>query len=101
MIDVVVTVVVVGIWAFALFDAVTTDAAQVRRLPKFAWIVVILLLFFFGALAWLFLGRPKREYAPAESAPRRRVLGPEDAPDFEERIRRGMHRPGENGPDGL
>ena len=45
-----------------------------------------------GAVAWLLLGRPQREYVPADTKRRRRVLGPEDAPDFEERIRRAMGR---------
>jgi hypothetical protein len=100
VLDVVGSLVVVGIWAYCLFDAVTADASRVRRLPKFLWIVLILLLFLVGALAWLLLGRPKADYAPADAAPRRRVVGPEDAPDFEERIRRGMRGPGGNRPNG-
>ena len=94
MLDVVVTLALVGLWAFSLFDAVTSDPTRVRRLPKLVWIVLVVLLPDVGAVAWLLLGRPQREYVPADTKRRRRVLGPEDAPDFEERIRRGMRREG-------
>ena len=97
VIDVAVTVVLVGVWAFAVFDAITADPREVRRLPKFAWVVLVLLLSDLGAVAWLVLGRPRRQEVAADAPRRPRVLGPEDAPDFEERIRRVMRPPGNDG----
>ncbi|MGI8666583.1 MAG: PLD nuclease N-terminal domain-containing protein [Jatrophihabitans sp.] len=46
-------------WLWALFDSITTDRERVRSLPKWAWIVVILLFLEVGALAWVLLGRPR------------------------------------------
>jgi len=57
-------------WLYALLDAATADRALVRLLPKGAWVVVVLLTFIAGALAWFGWGRPR--VAPG---PRRPTLG--------------------------
>ena len=44
------------------------------------WLLAILLLPVLGALAWLFLGRPRVERAPQR--PRRAPVAPDDDPDF-------------------
>lgn len=58
-----------AIWLYCVLDASTADRAQVRKLPKGAWIAVVLLTFIVGALAWLAWGRPR------STTPRRPVLG--------------------------
>jgi Phospholipase_D-nuclease N-terminal len=88
------------LWLYCLMDAITTEKSRVRRLPKGAWIVIILLTFEIGAVAWLALGRPRREDTGARRAggaqprprpmtswptrpPRRtRPVAPDDDPDF-------------------
>jgi hypothetical protein len=51
----------VGLWMYALIDVVLTPAAECRGLPKQVWLGATGLLLP-GALAWLLFGRP---YAPA------------------------------------
>ena len=52
--------VVFGLWLYCLYDVITTDEALVRNLPKMVWLLLVLILFDIGALAWLLLGRPQR-----------------------------------------
>jgi hypothetical protein len=46
-------------WLWALFDSLTSDASRIRSLPKLVWIVLVLLFFEVGALAWVVFGRPR------------------------------------------
>jgi len=50
---------VMFVWLFCLFDAITADAATVRNLPKLAWVFLIIFLFDIGAIVWLIAGRPR------------------------------------------
>ena len=94
-----------ALWLFSLLDAVTSPKESVRILPKLVWVIVIVVGSVPGAVLWLFLGRPRKEYVAAEVAPshpdRPRVIGPEDAPDFEERLQRGLRLQQEHPPDDL
>jgi hypothetical protein len=53
-----------GLWAFCLIDVVMTPRAACRRLPKPAWLVIVFLLSWIGALLWLAGGRPRRAAEP-------------------------------------
>jgi len=44
---------------FCLIDCVQTPDAAVRNLPKWAWIVLMILLPLVGSVAWLVAGRPE------------------------------------------
>lgn len=46
---------------YALIDALMTPDTQIRNLPKLLWLLVIVVLPFLGAVAWLLLGRPQAE----------------------------------------
>jgi Phospholipase_D-nuclease N-terminal len=81
-----------GLALFCLIDCIQSSDDAVRNLPKWAWIVLILLFPFVGAIAWLVAGRPFRdpgngrptgypEYARAARRPSRPVA-PDDDPDF-------------------
>jgi hypothetical protein len=72
---------------YALIDALQTPRALARTLPKWLWLVVIILVPVIGAVAWLIWGRAPREaYGAAETAPRRRrgrgPAAPDDDPTF-------------------
>jgi Phospholipase_D-nuclease N-terminal len=79
---------------YALVDCIQTDAAEVRNLPKFLWILLILLFWIVGPIAWLVAGRPRAETAGRgrSSRPTRRpgfpehqpppTLAPDDDPEF-------------------
>lgn len=85
----------VTVWA--LVELIQAQAADVRRLPKWAWALAIVLTWpiAIGSLAWFWLGRPKvRVNTPGHSgAPsgganlykRRRYVArpaPDDDPEF-------------------
>ena len=48
---------VLVIMVMALIDAITRRDDQVRHLPKFAWIIFIILLPLVGSILWFALGR--------------------------------------------
>jgi hypothetical protein len=45
------------LFAIALIDIILRDASQVKHLPKFAWIIIVILLPLLGSLLWFGLGR--------------------------------------------
>jgi hypothetical protein len=79
---------------YAVVDCIQTDAAEVRNLPKFLWILLILLFWIVGPIAWLVAGRPRAAAAgrgtPGQSTQRssfpeyrsRPTLAPDDDPEF-------------------
>lgn len=75
-------VIPLAITVYAFFDAVLSPRAEVRTLPKWLWILLIILLWIGGAVLWFVLGRP-RSGAPGNRSPRTaRTMGPDDDPDF-------------------
>lgn len=95
------TLIALGVWLYAIFDSLTAPAERVRHLPKAVWVLIVLLFADLGAIAWFFLGRPRRHAeagsATAAAAPRPfgwqqqreelpqqqvRRLAPDDDPDF-------------------
>jgi len=68
----VVGIVFLFVWAYCLYDVLTTDEALIRNLPKIAWFLVVLLLFDLGSILWLCLGRPRL----AATRTRTRTHGP-------------------------
>lgn len=86
--DGVVGLLLLGLWLFAIFDVISTDAALCRNLPKMMWLMIVLFIPDIGSIAWLLLGRPENAgFRPGDTTYRapRRVLGPEDAPAFQSR----------------
>jgi hypothetical protein len=54
------------LWLYCLFDAISADPARVRNLSKGFWVVIVLLLPDVGSILWLVAGRPQ---GPARSLP--------------------------------
>lgn len=89
LVDLVLTVV-------AIVDIALIDNSRVRGLPKWAWVLVSILLFVVGPLLWFLVGRERLQprnngrYAeapvgrPAPSGPR----APDDDPEFLGRLSR-------------
>jgi hypothetical protein len=59
-----------GLWIFCLLDVLVTPGTSCRRLPKFAWFVVILLFSWIGSILWLAAGRPWGAAARSQDSPR-------------------------------
>ena len=49
-----------GFWLYCLTDAILTPASECRGMSKPAWIVVIIVTFIGGAVAWLIVRQPVR-----------------------------------------
>ena len=73
---------------YCVIDAFQTDEADMRTLPKVAWVMFVVLLPVVGPVAWLLGGRPGRGTPPSRGPQRRpddrnrRPRGPDDDPDF-------------------
>lgn len=74
---------------YALVDLVQTPDEDVQGLPKLVWVVLIVLAWVVGPVAWLLAGRKGRgvsgKLPPAGGTPGgrpRRVIAPDDDPDF-------------------
>jgi hypothetical protein len=80
MLDVLIFVAGTALWLFGLIDCAKTDQEQVRLLPKWAWLIIVIIFGSFGALAWLLAGRPKRASAPRYRTGK--VVPPDDNPEF-------------------
>ncbi len=75
----------IALWLYCIFDVIATDEVLVRSLPKMAWLFIVIILPSIGSIAWLALGRPVfAGWRPGDTTGRatRRVVGPEDRPDF-------------------
>lgn len=68
---------------YAFIDCLQTRRGTVRTLPKWLWLVVVVLVPLVGALAWLFVGRPRRPSLVGAGASRRGgPVAPDDDPAF-------------------
>ena len=83
-------ILLLALWAYCIFDVISTDEALMRNMPKILWLVVVILLPTVGSVAWLLLGRPEgaglrpgdtSTYRPPVK-PRPRPLAPDDDPAF-------------------
>jgi hypothetical protein len=99
---------VLALWIYAFIDCLNTPEEEVRKLPKAAWVLIIVLFGYvlFGSLAWLLAGRPRRSgnggATRSSGGPRRtRWVAPDDNPEFlkslDEDKQKG--RDGDNGSD--
>jgi len=92
-------VILLFLFVYAIVDIISTDESVIRNLPKFGWLLVVILVPALGALLWFMLGRPTGtslrpgstgtigNYRPRHPPAPRRSLppapkGPEDSPDF-------------------
>ncbi|GAA3010797.1 PLDc N-terminal domain-containing protein [Actinokineospora diospyrosa] len=48
-----------ALWIFCLVDVITTPDGAPRNLPKFGWLLIVLVLPLVGSLLWLIAGRPQ------------------------------------------
>lgn len=69
-----------GLTIYALVDCISTPDERIRNLPKYVWMILIVLIAIVGPITWLIAGRPKRRGNGGRT--QRRVLPPDDDPDF-------------------
>lgn len=59
--------VVMVLWIFCVVDVIMARDDEVRHLPKWAWLLLVLFFPLVGSIAWLAAGRPRR--TPRRVAP--------------------------------
>jgi hypothetical protein len=60
-------VVELALLVFCVIDLIQTPDDEIRNLPKWGWLILIILLPLVGSIAWLVAGRPVRARAPRSS----------------------------------
>ena len=73
-------VLVIIIDIYTLIDCAMTPQEKVRRFPKWAWLLIIILTGIIGDIAWFVAGSPKRP-RPNRGG-NKRIIPPDDNPDF-------------------
>jgi hypothetical protein len=81
----------IALGAIALISCLSANEAEIRALPRIAWVLIILFFPLIGPIAWFAAGRP----APAAGQPggwrigggfpehrRPRTVAPDDDPEF-------------------
>ena len=100
----IIAVLSIALTVFALADCVQTEDERLKGLPRWAWIVLIVLLPWVGPITWLFVGKERSTGGGDGRQRRDGPLAPDEDPDFlrrlDEDIRRERRERRENGPDG-
>lgn len=89
---------------FTTVFAASASKTEVRLLPKWAWVLISLLVPGVGGILYLALGRPKPTAPGAGfgSGARTRTVAPDDDPEFLRRLRERLsadERPDDSTPD--
>lgn len=91
-------VVSIGLTIFALADCIQTEDDKVRGLPKWAWIVLIVLIPWVGPLTWMFVGKERGDGAEGggfgrSTGPRRQgPTAPDEDPEFLRKLDEDIRR---------
>jgi hypothetical protein len=72
-------ILIFGVTIYALIDCARADESQVKTLPRWGWLLLIIIAAPIGPIAYLIAGRNKPK---GRKAPKRRILPPDDDPDF-------------------
>lgn len=67
---------------YTLVDCAGTDAEQIRNLPKWGWLLLIIMFGILGSIGYWVAGRPVRARGFNFGGGTRRILPPDDNPDF-------------------
>ena len=65
-----------------IVDVIRTPRVSVRTLPKFVWLLLVVLIPLIGGVLWFIAGRPRRERPRFMGRRRRGPVAPDDDPNF-------------------
>jgi hypothetical protein len=82
-----------AVWVFCIIDVITTPDVDCRNLPKFVWLMIVILLPDIGSIAWLVAGRTwnsaprgpayRSTFGPVSASTRKtRPTNPDDDDEF-------------------
>ncbi|GAA4853759.1 PLD nuclease N-terminal domain-containing protein [Kitasatospora terrestris] len=102
------TVALLALWVWAFIDCLITPEDEIRHLPKVVWIIIVLFFPLVGSIAWLVAGKdragarsrrnvawpsgPTAGYPEYERPQQRRVVAPDDDPEFLASLKRDNAR---------
>jgi hypothetical protein len=76
-------IVIIGIFQlYAFIHCAMKDETQIKNLPKWGWLLTILLLPPFGGIGYFIAGYKRGNGGGFKKGPKRRILPPDDDPDF-------------------
>jgi hypothetical protein len=78
----VISLLVVALMVFALVDIIRRDDSQVKFMPKFVWLLLVVLLPFIGSVLWFGIGREYPEGGIRLERPERRQSSRPAAPSM-------------------
>ncbi len=67
---------------YTFIDCARRDETEIRKLPKWGWLLANVLTGIIGPVAYLIIGRNPLNRAPKKNKPQKRILPPDDDPDF-------------------
>lgn len=73
--------VILALYIWFIVDVIRAPRASTRTLPKFVWLLIVILLPLLGGALWLIAGRPRYERR-GPSRRRRGPVAPDDDPTF-------------------
>lgn len=76
--------IILALDVFAIVDVILIEQRRVRAVPKFVWIILIVLVPVVGAVLWFFTGRESAAGGSGQS----RTVAPDDDPSFLRNLRR-------------
>ena len=76
---VIAAIITLALMIFSIIDCSRTAENNIRSLPKWAWLVIIIFVPAIGSLAWIIAGRPKGN---GRGRRKRQIVPPDDNPDF-------------------
>ena len=77
----------IAVQIYALFDVAKSQEGSIRTLPKWAWIVVIIIFGAIGSVAWFIAGRTVRPNGVQRNRPSsRKIIPPDDNDEFLRKI---------------
>lgn len=84
MLRVLLVLLVLALWISSVIDVLRTPASAVRALPKWSWLLIVVLIPLLGGLLWVLLGRQRP--SPGRRFGRRAPAAPDDDPQFLRRL---------------
>jgi hypothetical protein len=78
MLRVVLIIVLLGVYIASVIDVIRTPSRETRRLPKFVWLIMVIVLPVLGGALWWLLGR----VWPDRRRKGKRIASPDDDARF-------------------
>ena len=76
---VIAAIITLALMIYSIIDCSRTAENNIRSLPKWAWLVIIIFVPAIGSIAWIIAGRPKGN---GRGRRKRKIVPPDDNPDF-------------------